>query len=254
MAEQRASHVEELAGAYALGALDPSARLLVDAHVAVCPACARAIEEACRAASLLPYAVDPVAPSVELEERLIGRIGAEKARRAHEFARLGTPPRARSAPNLGRWAARRLLPLAAALALLAGVGTWNLRLQADLAQQAQVNALLARADVRPLVPSPPAGNARGRVYLDPTSGQVLLAVSGMPVLPADRTYQLWLVRPDGRRDSGGTFRVDERGDATLLTTAPGGLSVYATVGVTNEPAGGSPGPTGPRVIGGSLRA
>jgi anti-sigma-K factor RskA len=76
-------------------------------------------------------------------------------------------------------------------------------------------------------------------------------VNNMPALPADRVYQLWLVA-DGQRISGGTFRVDADGRGALLVQPPQPWSAYQRLGVTTEPTGGSPGPTSPRVIGGTL--
>lgn len=40
----------------------------------------------------------------------------------------------------------------------------------------------------------------------------------------------------------------------VLITAPSRFDAYVSLGVTNEPAGGSPGPTGPRVMTCSLEA
>ena len=72
-----------------------------------------------------------------------------------------------------------------------------------------------------------------------------LALQGLPALAEDRVYQLWLVRPDGNRDTGALFR--SSGD--ILVTAPQAFSSYVRFGVTVEPAGGSPSPTGPGALG-----
>jgi anti-sigma-K factor RskA len=70
-------------------------------------------------------------------------------------------------------------------------------------------------------------------------------VDHLEPLGPDQQYQLWLIK-DGRI-SGGVFDVGDDGYGSLTVRAPDPLDSY-TFGVTVEPAGGSPGPTGPRVL------
>jgi anti-sigma-K factor RskA len=65
-------------------------------------------------------------------------------------------------------------------------------------------------------------------------------------LSPDQQYQLWLIE-NGDRLDGGVFDVGDDGYGSLTVRAPEPLDSYA-FGVTIEPAGGSPGPTGPRVL------
>jgi anti-sigma-K factor RskA len=81
---------------------------------------------------------------------------------------------------------------------------------------------------------------------------VLVVASDMPPLPRERAYQLWFVRPDGARDSGGLLAVDAQGAGTLLARAPAGLAAYTAIGITEEPATGSAEPTGPKIVGAAL--
>jgi hypothetical protein len=80
--------------------------------------------------------------------------------------------------------------------------------------------------------------------------QVLFYASNLPALPQGRTYQLWLVR--GRQPavaSGGTFNGDglvDVADRTILSDVRG-------LAVTEEPSGGSPGPTGHKILVGTVR-
>lgn len=53
--------------------------------------------------------------------------------------------------------------------------------------------------------------------------------------------------------SGGLFRTTERRYGLYLITVPADLWAYRRVGVTLEPEGGSPQPTGPRMLHGLLR-
>jgi hypothetical protein len=96
------------------------------------------------------------------------------------------------------------------------------------------------------------GQARGTLVLEAAATEAVLIVQQLPRLQADRVYQLWLVR-ENIRDNGGIFQVDEHGFGMLLIHAPHPLAAYRAAGITEEPSGGSPGPTSPRVIGGPLQ-
>ena len=154
-------------------------------------------------------------------------------------------------PHVPR-AVRGPVLLAMAAVLVLGLGGSALQLQTALARQRQIEGLLAQAEARPLAAADPVSGAHGRAYIDPATDQMLVVVSRLPQVPADRAYQLWFVRPDSVRDSGGIFRVGTGGEGTILARAPAGLDAYTAIGITEEPVGGSPQPTGPRIVGASL--
>ena len=68
-------------------------------------------------------------------------------------------------------------------------------------------------------------------------------VHGLPELPRDQVYQVWLVR-GGNRMNGGTFVLEERGKGLLLVRAPMPLGSLDWIGVSMEPSGGSAAPQG----------
>jgi anti-sigma-K factor RskA len=146
----------------------------------------------------------------------------------------------------------RFLAVAAAACFIAAVAL----AAANLALARDLRGLATRAiPETPVVvvmsgtPFAPAASAVLIVGADSRHGT--LAVKNLAVLEADRQYQLWLIR-DGARTSGGVFSVDAAGDGTLLISAPRPLDGYLSFGVTIEPAGGSQGPTGAKVLGGVL--
>lgn len=76
-----------------------------------------------------------------------------------------------------------------------------------------------------------------------------LVVHGLEPLPADQTYQFWLVTENGEQVPAGLFLVDENAEPTWATLVlPRGVPEYVVVGVTIEPAAGSPFPTGPMLL------
>ena len=78
-----------------------------------------------------------------------------------------------------------------------------------------------------------------------------LVVDHLPTLDNDHQYQVWLSR-NGERISAGLFSVNYEGYASLELQAPLPLILYDTIGITIEPSGGSPGPTGIKVLGGDI--
>ena len=93
----------------------------------------------------------------------------------------------------------------------------------------------------------------GYIYTDPTSPIALMLAYRMPQLPPGQRYQLWLIAPDGSRDSGGLFTVDANGNGQMVIHAPAPFGKYRAIGVSAEPWDGSPTPTSPRVVGGSIQ-
>jgi len=109
-----------------------------------------------------------------------------------------------------------------------------------------VAAILGASDVTytALAGVAPVEQARGRVYVSPSRG-LLFAAEDLPVLPPDRSYQLWTI-VGGKPVSHGVFELGNNGAAQLLAEpAPGMAEAYA---VTVEPLGGVPEPTGPKVL------
>ncbi len=96
-----------------------------------------------------------------------------------------------------------------------------------------------------------APQATGVIIMSKNGEQGTLVVDRLPALDPKHQYQLWLNKP-GERDSGGVFSVDDAGYASLWVWSRDPLAEYTSFGITVEPAGGSPGPTGQKVLGGSL--
>jgi anti-sigma-K factor RskA len=75
--------------------------------------------------------------------------------------------------------------------------------------------------------------------------RVLFYAFHLPQLPAGRTYQLWLIRGQSPAIvSGGVFQADKDGNAVVEFANPAMLRDVRQFAVTDEPSGGSPGPTG----------
>jgi anti-sigma-K factor RskA len=93
---------------------------------------------------------------------------------------------------------------------------------------------------------------RGLLIYDPQGELAVLSIWDLPELPKGQAYQAWLIEPSGERVSAGLF-IPERGKPiSILLHSPYPLRDFVGFGVTIEPAGGSAGPTGPRVLAADL--
>jgi hypothetical protein len=94
--------------------------------------------------------------------------------------------------------------------------------------------------------SVPAASAR--LYVIDGGRRAELDVDALPSLPPSRVYQLWLFEADQSARSGGTFTVNQRGNAATRIGLPVPIDRVQSATITQEPAPGSPSPTGPRLL------
>jgi len=229
-------HPIENLPAYALGCLEPAEAEMVGLHLAGCPACCEELNAWEQTADLLIHAVPVAEPPAALDARLMASI--RPVRSYPWFERL-----------LQSWP--RLVPAAgvAALLLVLISGLINLALlrqvdQGNVPDLAGVQ--LARFAGTEVMPA-----ASGVLMVAEDAKEGVLLVSAMQPLEAHQQYQLWLIR-NGQRTSGGVFSVSAEGEARLLVASEIPLTHYDAFGVTIEPYGGSVGPTGPKVLGGTI--
>jgi anti-sigma factor RsiW len=223
----------DLAGPYALDALTDPERRRFERHLSGCPACADETAGLREATARLALAASRRPP-----DRLRGRVLAEIAR-----TRQSPPPLARRLPS-PRTRGPAWLAAAACLvlALTGGGAAWHLHRAAEHAQalNRQVAAVLTAPDARTSTVS-----ARGTVTVvsSRSVGKAVVTASRLPRLPSTRTYQMWWLGPAAPRSAG---TLDLTGDARPVVTA--GLGDARRFGVTVEPAGGSPRPTGAPIL------
>jgi anti-sigma-K factor RskA len=239
-----AQHVTELIPAYVLGCLDTSDAELVERHLATCPVCQAEVESYRPIAAQIALAGPLATPPPELRTRLMARIAP--APTAQPTPRM--PARLTWSQRLAAFT-QRIAPVwtPVSLLLIVALLASNLLLWRT---SARAPAAVDLVTVQ-MTGTEEAPGARG-VLSAPTAGQSgVLVVQGLPPLDPAQQYQLWLVQ-DGQRTNGGVFSVDDAGFGQLRIEAPQPLTAYGAFGVTIEPAGGSPGPTGARVLGGQL--
>jgi len=248
--------VEALVPAYSMGATDPEETHMVNSQLATCPTASAELASYAKLTEALLYSVSPVPtpPGIEAKLRLALRSSQTEVEHLPSVwmrikQRLAWLPQ--SSPQ---WAAAGVILLLLALNLYAINQNRQLRAQVQyLAQQQmqQVQAIhLLTAVNQPMLTLPAVQEnspAQAQVRWDTNAGVAVLNADAFPPLPANMAYQLWL-RHDGERSSAGLFTVDQNGTGSLIFPISQPLDSLEAMGITPEPAGGSPGPTGDAVV------
>lgn len=231
-------HPTDLLPALALGCLNDEERAEVELHLQNCLACRNQVQICDELVGVLAFSTPLEEPDAALREKLLQRVQT-KRQPALWFVRLLQDwPRMVPAATLCSFLLVAVLGLNQ---IYRGVGG---QVGADLFADVQVVALTGT----PVMPE-----ARGSLLLAPNETCGLLSVQNLRPLQPSQQYQLWLVR-DGQRSSGGVFSVSEEGRGRLLLDSALPLENYQAFGITIEPFGGSPGPSGPNVLSGALNS
>jgi anti-sigma-K factor RskA len=260
MAAEQTPHVTDLIAAYALGALEPVEVDAVERHITGCDECAAELRRATGAANLLLVAPaldrGPGAPPA-LRERVLDRVRAIKAEvqpAPHTEAQTpippATPPAGEAPPaQRGGWGSRlRALfgqPAGEETALYHPTSDPELdRILLDLLLDPNCAVVAAAGAAEP--------QAFARLVTAPNRDTGVLLTNGLKTPAHGQVYQIWLLR-DGQPVPNALFTTDRNGRGASVVRASGPVLSFDTVAVTPEPAGGSPGPTGPIVLAGALR-
>jgi anti-sigma-K factor RskA len=198
--------------AYVLGALEPSEERAFEAHLAECSAC---------------------------RDGVASYGGVLRALRAVPVAAPPAPPRV-GRPPLG-WIAA----VAAAAIIGIAVGQRALGPGTDRDTVAIAELIAAQSRAVALVGT----SARGTAIVGSGGDRTAFVVRGLPPPPAGRGYQVW-VRGATVRSPGMLHRTS---DGLEVLVVPGDVLAGAQrIGITIEPAGGSPARTGPAQVTGKV--
>lgn len=250
-------HITEILPAYALGVLDEADLLAVARHLPGCPTCRAELADWYRTADALSGAVPVREPSADLRRRVMERtLAASRMAGSSQMpSAAAVPSKEPGAPQGGWWQSLRawfaLNPasvIAVLLIVFLAVGNLLLLRQVTSMRAAQPAIRPGEIVLVRLSGTDAAPEATGYMIAKPGDNSGSLTVDGVPQLNRDQQYQVWLIK-DGERTSGGVFSVDDWGYGVVQITAEHALDSYDSVGMTIEPAGGSPSPTGKKILG-----
>ena len=219
------SHLQDDAGAFVLGALEPAEHAAFEQHLAGCPECRDEVEQLRLAVDALPRSVEPFAAPPTLKRSLMAAVreDVKPARR---------PLRERLAFLGGL---RPQLAMAAALLLVLGVllGT-------------QLSGGDGRRVVTGVVDRSRVPDATATLTLPADkNGPAQLRVTGMPAPKPGQVYEIWLKRGD-QLQPGPLFNTDQTGSGA--GAIPDDLEGVTTVLVTREATGGAKMPSEAPII------
>ncbi|SES00557.1 Anti-sigma-K factor rskA [Lentzea xinjiangensis] len=134
--------------------------------------------------------------------------------------------------------------VAAAVGGAYGAATTSAITPVAASPRTQIGDLLAAPDLRLVTTGEPAATAA----MSPGRNEMLFLAHGLHTLSRDRVYQLWLIDDHGSRSAG---IARPAGNVTSLFVS--GIEGAGEAVLTVELAGGSPSPTGSRVLTIALR-
>jgi anti-sigma factor RsiW len=265
-----AGHVDDLAAAYALGALEDAEKAAVDAHIRVCPECEQAVQDALATAGMLVYLAPPAQPSVASKAALFARVAhAQRAAVATplpmtsmEAFRTPTlpassttqedmvlPTAAPSAVAAATQPARRsrtgwIMSAISAPLLIALIvtGMWGLQLRDQLAAttsqvadlQSELTNFGSGTTSYQLSPGEAAPQAEGQIVLgaDQRNGMVQVDINSKEAAGA---YQLWAQDQDGNLVPVSDLTVDQDGKAQARFETAQPFSEYQSFHIKAKP-------------------
>jgi anti-sigma-K factor RskA len=251
----------DLLTAYALGVIEPDEIARVSVLLEEQPELRATLAELRATADMLPFGLPEASPPAELRQRTLDFATGRSTSAAP------SPPR-RVANRMRGWVLG--LSGVAAVALLVATIGWAQLFQArdELAQSrtelvqtrdqlTQSRAELVQiqgqmADVQEVIASL-TGDGSSASIMRTRAGETVL-IAQLPPLEAGRVYQLWRIQDGSAPASAGIFRVSAEGYTTAALPASQQPRAGETVAVTNEPDGGSPGPTTKPLIAGTSNA
>jgi len=233
-------HIKDLLPAYALDILTAAERDQVIEHLTACPECRLELRQFQVTTDALALASAQSSIRPEVKTSLMKRIKSRQT---------AAPIPARNTLKQG-WRSffLRSAPVwGFALIIILALGSWLLWDRLHQVNPSNPTPLRVVA----LANTDNAPGAIGTVIISKTGEYGTLVVDKLDALDETHQYQLWLIK-DGQRSSGGLFSVNSDGYASMPIASPLPLDQYQAVGITVEPAGGSPHPTGVKVLGGNF--
>lgn len=227
----------EMLQAYALGALSRDEMIAVDAAIAEPSPASEELKKELRAYQEVAAAIAAtraVSAPVSARERLLARVADQKQAASSAAPTLRAPA----------WLTGSL---AASLMVMIGLAAYSVSLrQSLLRREHTLNSILESDQNLRVATVLTSDSARGpgiQFFWNEKQRRGVVHAFRMPPAPAGRSYQVWLLQ-DGKPFSVSVFNPDPDGHALVdqLTLPPSSRGATLVL-VTEEPTGGSPGPT-----------
>lgn len=260
-----------LTGSYALNSLTDDERRDFERSALMDPQTLEEVRSLSETAALLAYATPAEEPPPALKANVMAAIRTTRQLPAESVVRdisSARRPAARTSGSTARTSGRTpqnrrwvpALSAAAALVLIGGVGAggWvagqnaadtdsqqqlaleQMQQQLDQTKESQeaMLAIMSAADTK-IATTPLPDGVTVTVASSEAANRAAVMVNEMPELPADKSYELWLISAAGAVPAG----LMGGSDKPTMQILDGTLGAATHVGITVEPAGGSDKPT-----------
>lgn len=232
--------------AYAIGALDDDERAEVETWLEHDPEAQAVLADYQKIAGQLVMLAPPRSAPAHLQVDLRRRLAASRGRDS------GSPG---AKPD---WRIRRWLAAAAVLVVAGFLGVLLVRPGPNEETESPAARLYAQLRSRSdssrfeVVAGEVSEAVWGNMVVSSDGAQAVLCVWDLPPLAGDQIFQVWLTDNHGIRTNGGLFTADVHEDKIFVQVPfDQPIAAYQSIGVSLEPAGGSPysdRPSGPRVL------
>ena len=218
--------VDELAPAYALGALDAQEERAVSMHLATCRQPHAEASSMVDGASLLPASLPPVSPPAALRDRLLATVAATPQEHRPRPAAVRTVESTTARTPWWRFSPMPSALAAVALALAVGLGAWGVSLNAQLAERDAALRAVAAADAVYA-----AEGEIGAGWVIESGDQAMFMAEDLADLDTGQLYEFWLIDAAGNAIAAGTL-TDTDGVALVELERP--IEDAVTFAVTVE--------------------
>ena len=250
---------------YALGRLNPRNRHFFESHLKTgCPECNNELAEIYEAMSLLPLSLPLQSAPSRLRSRVLSAIRSGKPMEARVEPRTQSSTQTQQRPWFGYAVAFVSVLILLALGLYSNslIGRLDSQSKQISSQQQQIVALKdelqQKEELLNVLQSPkidmvfmnglaPSPTGYGKIIWDPVKKVAIFQVANLPAIPADKDYQLWIIK-NKKPIPAGVFSVRDVKETenyfkvlSLDVTDKKEIDAFA---VTLEPKGGSPQPSG----------
>jgi anti-sigma-K factor RskA len=241
--------IHGLSGAYAVDALDDVERADFERHLQQCPECQDEVASLRAAAVELTHA-SALTPPPALRDAVLRQISTVRPLppRTGDAGQAAQVPAAQAGGTVTPLESRRrrvspltwLVAAAAAAVLAIGGLIWSPWQGDEPAQQLTATEQVIRAKDAQRFEKVIDG-ARATIVRSKALGKAVIIAEDMPAAPEGKDFQVWYQNPEGAMVSAGLMPHEAK--PTVSMVLDGDASKYTGVGITVEPAGGSPEPT-----------
>ncbi len=266
-------HKNELAGSFALNVLGDEDSKEVLRHAEASEEARAELDALQETAALLGLSAEPVAPPARVKANIMASIrntpqlppvetvrsvpeessseaAASAEATAHDSGAGPVPVPRPSSPAAAKSNQRMFALAASVLLVAAGVlggvvvnqNADQQKLEEQLAaldtRQSELTRILTAADATSKTQELENG-ARVSLAYSVTEGMMAVTTAGLPALPSDKGYELWLISGTGAVSAG----MVDGAKADGMVMVSGSMKDITHFGITVEPASGSPAPT-----------